>query len=135
MYNDTSSPSLVNVTFYGNSSTVSLGGAIINFQSSPVITNAILWGNIPDQIYNSVGGSVGINYSDIQGDEDWGGTGNINIDPLLQPLADNGGLTLTHAIAFGSPAIDAGDPGICSPTDQRGIARPVDGDGNGSGNL
>ena len=34
----------------------------------------------------------------------------LDIDPLLEPLADNGGLTLTHALQAGSPAIDAGDP-------------------------
>jgi hypothetical protein len=32
------------------------------------------------------------------------------IDPLLGPLADNGGPTKTHALLPGSPAIDAGDP-------------------------
>ena len=32
------------------------------------------------------------------------------IDPLLGPLADNGGPTLTHALLPGSPAIHAGDP-------------------------
>ena len=38
------------------------------------------------------------------------GTGNIlNQLPLLGPLADNGGLTQTHALLQGSPAIDAGD--------------------------
>ena len=38
------------------------------------------------------------------------GTGNIlNQLPLLTPLADNGGLTQTHALLLGSPAIDAGD--------------------------
>jgi hypothetical protein len=30
--------------------------------------------------------------------------------PLLGPLADNGGPTMTHALLTGSPAIDAGDP-------------------------
>jgi len=30
------------------------------------------------------------------------------IDPLLGPLADNGGITLTHALQAGSPAIDHG---------------------------
>jgi len=32
------------------------------------------------------------------------------IDPLLGPLADNGGSTLTHALLPGSPAINAGNP-------------------------
>jgi CSLREA domain-containing protein/uncharacterized repeat protein (TIGR01451 family) len=49
-------------------------------------------------------------------------------------LLDNGGPTPTVALLSGSPAIDAGDPAVgssCAPTDQRGVARPVDGDGNG----
>jgi hypothetical protein len=49
----------------------------------------------------------------------------IGTDPLLGPLASNGGPTLTHQPLPGSPAIDAGDPAIPSPpaTDQRGFAR------------
>lgn len=47
-----------------------------------------------------------------------------NTDPLLWPLADNGGGTQTHALQFGSPAIDAGDDAACPPADQRGVARP-----------
>jgi len=46
----------------------------------------------------------------------------INTDPMLGPLQDNGGPTFTHALLPGSPAIDAGDPTAnCSPCyDQRG---------------
>jgi len=46
----------------------------------------------------------------------------INTDPLLGPLQDNGGPTLTHALLPGSPAIDAGDPNFTPPPsrDQRG---------------
>ncbi len=49
-------------------------------------------------------------------------TGSGAINPLLGPLADNGGLIQTRALLAGSPAIDAGDPAIASPpaTDQRG---------------
>ena len=32
------------------------------------------------------------------------------INPLLGPLANNGGPTMTHALLVDSPAIDAGDP-------------------------
>ena len=46
------------------------------------------------------------------------------VDPLLGPLADNGGLTRTHALLAGSPALDAGDDAAAPATDQRGIARP-----------
>jgi hypothetical protein len=47
-----------------------------------------------------------------------------NVDPLLEPLQDNGGRTLTHALLAGSPAINAGARIGCPTTDQRGIARP-----------
>ncbi|GAB4470808.1 MAG: hypothetical protein OHK0057_13800 [Thermoflexibacter sp.] len=42
-------------------------------------------------------------------------------NPLLLPLADNGGPTRTMALQKGSPAIDAGNN--CTPTDQRGQKR------------
>jgi hypothetical protein len=42
-------------------------------------------------------------------------------DPLLLPLADNGGFTKTCALAAGSPAIGRGSH--CPTTDQRGLPR------------
>lgn len=49
-------------------------------------------------------------------------------DPLLGPLADNGGETLTHLPLPFSPVIDAIPVGSCAAaTDQIGTARPVDG--------
>jgi hypothetical protein len=53
-------------------------------------------------------------------------------DPLLGPLADNGGRTMTHALLPGSPAIDAGDNAACPAADQRGRPRPEDGDEDGT---
>jgi uncharacterized delta-60 repeat protein len=61
---------------------------------------------------------------------------------VIGPLADNGGGTETHALLAGSPAIDGGDPipadpsqptplPHCSAFDQRGLSRPIDGDGDG----
>ncbi|MBO9664383.1 right-handed parallel beta-helix repeat-containing protein [Dokdonella sp.] len=41
-------------------------------------------------------------------------------DPLLLPLADNGGRTPTHALGEGSPAIDAGNNTLGLVFDQRG---------------
>ena len=41
-------------------------------------------------------------------------------DPLLAPLADNGGATLTHALLPGSPALDTGNNLAGLTTDQRG---------------
>ncbi|MBE2198859.1 MAG: hypothetical protein IAE79_09630 [Anaerolinea sp.] len=53
-----------------------------------------------------------------------------NTNPLLISLADNGGDTLTHALAAGSPAIDTGNNADCPATDQRERIRPYDGDGD-----
>jgi hypothetical protein len=61
------------------------------------------------------------------------GTVSDPLDPLLGPLAFNGGPTQTHALLAGSPAIDHGiNSDDALATDQRGVARPRDGDGNGS---
>ena len=51
-------------------------------------------------------------------------------DPALEPLADNGGPTLTHMPLAGSDAIDFGTGAVCPPSDQRGYGRGVDGDGD-----
>jgi hypothetical protein len=45
-------------------------------------------------------------------------------NPLLGPLAFNGGPTETQALLAGSPAIDAGATDGCPQFDQRGVARP-----------
>ena len=47
-----------------------------------------------------------------------------NTDPLLGPLADNGGGTDTHGLMPGSPAIDTAGDANCLPADQRGVGRP-----------
>jgi len=55
----------------------------------------------------------------------------IGTDPMLEPLADNGGPTPTHALPTDSPAVDAGNPLGCGiPLDQRGFRRHTDGDCN-----
>ncbi|MEW6210363.1 MAG: choice-of-anchor Q domain-containing protein, partial [Acidobacteriota bacterium] len=56
----------------------------------------------------------------------------------LGPLQDNGGSTATHALLCGSVAVDAVTDctdASMNPvtTDQRGVARPIDGDGDGMG--
>ncbi len=94
---------------------------------SPTVTFSLIGDNaetgleeaqIPDSNGNYVGSSA----------VDAGGI----IDPMLGPLALNGGSTQTHALLAGSPAIDAGDGDVAfDPTsyDQRGapLARVFDG--------
>jgi hypothetical protein len=67
--------------------------------------------------------SLGYNLSSDNGGGFLTATGDqINTDPMLGPLQDNGGSTFTHELLPGSPAINAGDPGFTPPPDydQRG---------------
>jgi hypothetical protein len=48
----------------------------------------------------------------------------LHTDPLLQPLADNGGPTRTRALSAGSPALDAGNNVAGLAYDQRGSGFP-----------
>ena len=50
-----------------------------------------------------------------------------NLNPLLGPLADNGGPTLTMALLTNSPAIDKIPPELSPAIDQRGAYRPING--------
>ncbi|HFD92189.1 MAG TPA: right-handed parallel beta-helix repeat-containing protein [Gammaproteobacteria bacterium] len=56
----------------------------------------------------------------------------LNTDPMLGPLADNGGAFPSHMPKPGSPAIDGGVDSLCPQVDQRGVQRPQDGDGDGA---
>lgn len=94
-------------------------------------------GTFASQGYNVIGtgdGSTG--FGATTSDQVGGGT--QIIEALLGPLADNGGLTMTHAPLPGSPAIDRGNPqppkrdSACMEMDQRGVVRPLDGDGDGT---
>jgi hypothetical protein len=51
-------------------------------------------------------------------------TSRTGTDPLLGPLAGNGGPTMTCAPLAGSPCLDAITNGYYPPTDQRGFTRP-----------
>jgi len=76
-------------------------------------------------IYNSSAtvSSLGYNLSNDNGGGFLTANGDqINTDPMLGPLQDNGGPTFTHELLAGSPDIDAGDPSFTPPPDydQRG---------------
>jgi CSLREA domain-containing protein len=126
------SGSLVNVTLAANSATRTAPGAIagtggnLSISSSTTVKNTIITGGVADApgtgdcipAVTSQGGNVlplpcGPGPADRTSD-----------NPLLGPLADNGGQTDTMGLLTGSPAIDAGTG--CPPpaADQRGIIRP-----------
>jgi hypothetical protein len=124
-----SNPTLMNVTFFNNSAYS--GGAVdVYDNSNPILINCILWGNVPDQFNFDYESTPVVTYSLIQGG--YAGEGNISANPILGPLANNGGFTLTHFLGLGSPAIDSGSPTTCPATDQRGVTRPLDGNEDGT---
>lgn len=133
------------------------GGGIANTPPGIMtLANTIVAGNhAPDfapDCYDGGGtAQIGSDGYNIIGDQGAGtGSGNTdcdlstadgdqtNVDPQLEPLRDNGGLTETHGTVEGSPAIDGGAPSGCRDTegnvltgDQRGEPSPTDGDGDG----
>ena len=118
-----------NSTFSGNSATT-LGGGIHIENTSLTLANTIV--AMSPSGGNCAGGIInGGRNLDSGSSCNWG-TGlqsMSNTDPMLGPLADNGGTTQTHALIDGSPAINRGDATVCSDppvngVDQRGVARP-----------
>jgi hypothetical protein len=113
-----------------HSSTITKNTGIGGYKGMVTMENSILAGNSQDctgaiysQGYNIIGDKKTCNFHASTGDQV--GTSTTPIDPLLVALQDNGGNTATHALWVGSPAIDAGNPATCLPTDQRGVDRPV----------
>ena len=137
--------SITNCTITSNS-----GGLAVSVSgSSPSIRNTIIAANPSGDVggsYNSQGHNLIGDRSSSSGftngvNGDQVGTSGSPINPQLSPLANNGGLTQTHALLSNSPALDAGDNCVTDAahcgdanisqllTDQRGTAfnRQVDG--------
>ncbi len=113
---------LRNVTINNNSA--SSGGGISFFTGSVVLTNTIVANN-PGGNCDSAVTSAGHNLDNLN-TCGFSAAGDItDTIPLLGPLANNGGTTLTHALLPGSPAINAGTDAGCPVTDQRGVIRPI----------
>lgn len=115
--------------------------SIDNGSATVEIANTIFNANVSGSIgSNGTVTSHGYNLSsDAAGGDGTTGPGGLlngpgdirNTNPLLGPLKNNGGPTLTHALLLHSPAIDAGDPsfnpyGFNPPLlyDQRGPGFP-----------
>jgi hypothetical protein len=112
-------------TIAGN--TASQDGGGIRNASTLNLRNTILAGNTdgggePDLCghlassgYNLIGNS--------QGGSGFVASDLLSVDPLLDPLQNNGGPTPTMALLPGSPVLNAGDPDQLGVADQRGVAR------------
>ncbi len=146
--------SIVNSTFFGNNATTGPGGGVTNSGSLLLSddtlaanrTGAIKGGNIyaaagilrvretlvasgtpnncgASALFNSLGANLSSDasckpYFNKPTDKN-------SVNPLLGPLASNGGPTQTMALLAGSPAINAVPLALCLfKTDQRGVARP-----------
>jgi hypothetical protein len=143
LYNYGSGGTITSTTIAGNSvsfpgfNDYAIGGGIYEFgestSTSLSLRETILAGNTLSAEY-AAGVNCSAEYSkttitsagnNLEDANSCGLTGPgdlINTNPLLAPLAVNGGPTQTQALQFGSPAIGAG--GVCaSTTDQRGAAR------------
>lgn len=119
---------VINSTFSGNSATY--GGVIHTDYYAVTLKNTI--------VANS---TVGVNcigtVIDGGGNLQYGGSTPYSCgaaiptgDPRLGSLADNGGLTWTMALLYGSAAIDAAIDATCiaapvNNLDQRGVSRPI----------
>jgi hypothetical protein len=117
---------ILNSTLSGNSGDPA--GGVFNIGALDIGGSVLNGGSSGDNITNNNGTVLSHGYNLCS---DGGGgflvvTGDqINTDPLLGPLQNNGGSTFTHELLTDSPAIDAGDPNFTPPpsVDQRGYAR------------
>ncbi len=146
--------SISDSTFSGNAAGGDQGGVILNVAGSTVsITNSTFANNTAGtgatailnfggagevSLFNSIladtdgdsplcDGSVSTGGNNIASDTTCFATSGSDLagtDPLVLPLANNGGGVLTHALDPSSPAIDHGPVG-CGGFDGRGVPRPT----------
>ena len=147
---------ITNSTFSGNTSPAGLGGAIAVASGTVNIANSTISGNtsanggglfiaVPVTLSNTIvanntspgnpecSGTITNNnvnlIEDATGCTLAGAGTTLNGDPALAALASNGGPVQTFALNAGSPALGAGNAGVCAALaggafDARGIARP-----------
>jgi len=120
---------LTNATISGNtgdgSSQYAADGLVVEIDST--VRNTIVAGNGTKECDNQ--SASGRTFASLGGNFDTDNscrfdqqTDRPNTDPMLQPLADNGGFEMTMAVPDGSPAIGAGSN--CPASDERGFLRP-----------
>ena len=115
------STTIMNCTFSGNAA--DLGSGLYVYNGTPEVKNCIFWNDGGGNEIVENGAVAVVTQSVVRGGFP-SGSSIITADPGLGPLADNGGLTLTHAIAAGSSALDSGTSAGAPSTDQRGVSRP-----------
>ena len=117
--NLSSSPTVINCTFVGNvGNGGTIGGGIVNTTpedpcgdcleasdpSTPIVSNCILWGNSPPQVFDDWPSATTVHYSNVQGGWSGAGTHNMDFNPFFV-APDNG----DYRLLSGSPCVDAGN--------------------------
>ena len=135
----------INVSTFGAASTLTIINSTVANNPHPGIaivsatlnmTNTVVAGNSSFDCAVILGtmGTAANNLIMVNGSTPFNGCGTptVTTDPMLNALGDYGGPTQTMPLQMGSPAIDAGTSTGAPSTDQRGVGRPLDGDGNGT---
>lgn len=133
-YSSSFSITVTDSTFSGNSTYYGYGGGIdIGLSTNVTLGNTIVAGNADPYGNADIKGAVtslGNNLIGHTSGPNGGVTGLVasdqqNVNPLLNPLADNGGPTQTMSLQSSSPAIGMGNCNVGTPvtTDQRGLTR------------
>jgi hypothetical protein len=128
---------LSNCTVSGNSANI--GGGIFVFHTPTTqinLVNTIVAGNTATSSGPDISGTIASADHNLIGNASGssglkngvngnivGGNGHPVINPMLGPLQNNGGPTMTMALLAGSPAIAAADNSMAPATDQRGFTR------------
>lgn len=115
------------------------GGYYLSQQCQMTISNSTIAGNKGSGVDNrgvltlknnliakntgDCNNSAALNSSGINLIENGACNAQLSGNPKVGPLLDNGGLTLTHALLAGSPAIDKAPKSGCPVIDQRNIKR------------
>lgn len=149
VYNEEGNVTVQNSTLSGNSVAKAFGGGIHNHSGDIAVSNSTIVNNDAfaySGIYNNAAGTTtvgnsimaynangncGSNVTSLGHNLDSDGSCNLtapgdlsSVDPLLGPLQDNGGPTMTHAPLPDSPVINATNNTPCPDVDQRGVPRP-----------
>ncbi len=130
LHPDASVLSIIASTFTGNTaSTAGFGAGVSTNSLNITLESTLIWGNyagahVPSDLdtrtapvagsHNLVGAHNGVVPYDTL----------VGVDPKLGTLANHGGLTRTHLLLAGSPAIDAGNNSQQKLRDQRGPGFP-----------
>jgi dockerin type I repeat protein/parallel beta helix pectate lyase-like protein len=113
-----------------NTAAVKLQNTLVagNFHSLASVRDDISGAMVASSSYNLIGDGTGMTGISNNVNNNQVGSGGFPINAKLNGLANNGGLTQTHQLQQGSPAIDTANNATSPGTDQRNVTRPFDGD-------